>query len=366
MKRIAILGSSGSIGQTTLTAIRTHALPLSVVSLTSHTSVDRLIADGREFSAEALCSTGTPYEGLYHGFEGLVAMLDEHPVDIVLNAISGFAGLRASLAVLERGIDLALANKESVICGGALLFETARKNNCRIIPVDSEHSALASLLKGHKKEHVRSLILTASGGPFRTLESDRFAHLKAADALAHPTWQMGKKITIDSATLANKALEVIEASYLFGFSGDEIEVVVHPQSIIHSMIRTTDGAVYAQLSKPDMSLAIIGALLDGPEDIVDRLDFDALSLSFERPDLDRFPLLGLAFEILRRGDLSTIAFNAADEVAVAAFLEGTIPYPVMIDVVRRTVDHEWEGTNSSYQQIVEVDTRARHLAQSLL
>ncbi|HPZ15862.1 MAG TPA: 1-deoxy-D-xylulose-5-phosphate reductoisomerase [Sphaerochaeta sp.] len=366
MKRIAILGSSGSIGQTTLTAIRTHALPLSVVSLTSHTSVDRLIADGRACGAEALCSTGTPVEGLYHGFDGLVAMLDEHPVDIVLNAISGFAGLRASLAVLERGIDLALANKESVICGGALLFETARRHNCRIIPVDSEHSAIASLLRGHEREHVQSLILTASGGPFRTLESDRFAHLKAADALAHPTWQMGKKITIDSATLANKALEVIEASYLFGFSGDEIEVVVHPQSIVHSMIRTTDGAVYAQLSKPDMSLAIIGALLDGPEDIVDRLDFDALSLSFERPDLDRFPLLGLAFEILRRGDLSTIAFNAADEVAVAAFLEGTIPYPVMIDVVRRTVDHEWEGTITSYQQIVEVDTRARRLAKSLL
>ncbi len=366
MKRLTILGSSGSIGQTTLTAIRRLSLPVKVIGLSSHTNIEQMIGDGHAHNAEALCSTGTHVEGLYHGHEGLEAMLDDHRPDIVLNAISGFAGLRASLATLERGIDLALANKESVVCGGSLLFATARAHGCRIIPVDSEHSAIATLLAGHKRSHVESLILTASGGPFRLWDSDRFAHITAEDALAHPTWQMGAKITIDSATLANKALEIIEAAALFGFDGDHIEVVIHPQSIIHSMIRTLDGATYAQLSKPDMSLAIINALLDGPAAVVEPLDFSHLTLTFEEPDHQRFPLLSLAYDILRRQDLSAIAFNAADEVAVAAFLEGRISYPTMIDVVRATVEREWSGNGSTLAEITQQDRLAREIAQSML
>ena len=366
MKRITILGSSGSIGQTTLTAIRRLSLPIKVVSLSSHTNIDRLRSDGRSFDAEALCSTGAEYEGLYHGFDGLAAMLDDHRPDIVLNAISGFAGLRASLATVARGIDLALANKESVVCGGSLLFKTARAHSSRIIPVDSEHSAIAALLAGHERSAVESLILTASGGPFRLLEAEQFARIKARDALAHPTWTMGQKITIDSATLANKALEVIEAAALFGFDSDHIEVVIHPQSIVHSMIRCHDGAVYAQLSKPDMSLAIVSSLLDGPKGVVDRLDFSSLSLTFEAPDRVRFPLLSLAYDILRRNDLSAIAFNAADEVAVAAFLQDQIGYLEMIDVVRRTVEQEWSGAPDSLDTIIESDRRAREVALRLL
>lgn len=366
MKRIIILGSSGSIGQTTLTAIRRFDLPLQVVALSSHTNIDRLKADGLAFGAAALCSTGVRADGLYHGYDGLEAMLDDHRPDIVLNAISGFAGLRASLAAAERGIDLALANKESVVCAGALLFATARAHNSRIIPVDSEHSAIAALLEAHARERVDSLIITASGGPFRLWEAERFRSITARDALAHPTWNMGRKITIDSATLANKALEVIEAAALFGFDADHIEVVIHPQSIVHSMIRCRDGAVYAQLSKPDMSLAIVSALLEAPRQVVDRLDFSSLSLHFEAPDLERFPLLALAYDILRRRDMSAIAFNAADEVAVCAFLDGRISYPEMIDVVRRTVEQDWSGDGGSLEEIAEHDQRARLIAESLL
>ncbi len=284
----------------------------------------------------------------------------------MLNAISGFAGLRASLATAKRGINLALANKESVVCGGSLLFETARAHSSRIIPVDSEHSAIAALLDGRERSQVESLILTASGGPFRLLQAEEFARITARDALAHPTWDMGRKITIDSATLANKALEVIEAAALFGFDSDHIEVVIHPQSIVHSMIRCHDGAVYAQLSKPDMSLAIVSALLDGPKAVVDRLDFSSLSLTFEAPDLVRFPLLSLAYDILRRNDLSAIAFNAADEVAVDAFLSDRIGYLEMIDVVRRTVEQEWDGAGDSLEEISDCDRRARNTAASLL
>lgn len=367
MRRIAILGSSGSIGQRALSAIAAFNLPLSVVALSSHTNVAQLLADGKSFGAKALCVTShVVADGMYQGFEGLEAMLDAHPVDIVLNAISGFAGLRASLAILERGIDLALANKESVVCGGSLLFDRARAHNAQIIAVDSEHAALSALLSAHDRKTVESLIITASGGPFRHVAKERFKDLTPRDALAHPTWQMGKKITIDSATLANKALEVIEASYLFGFGADDIEVVVHPQSIVHSMVRTTDGAVYAQLSKPDMGLAIIGALMSAPPSVIERLEFGSLSLSFENPDTDRFPLLALAFDILRRGDRSAIAFNAADEVAVAAFLDGAISYPTMIDVILRTVDLPWDGTCSSYEEIVDSDRQGREAALSML
>lgn len=366
MKRITILGSSGSIGQTTLTAIRRLSLPIKVVSLSSHTNIDRLRSDGRSFDAEALCSTGAEYEGLYHGFDGLEAMLDDHRPDIVLNAISGFAGLRASLATVERGIDLALANKESVVCGGSLLFKTARAHSSRIIPVDSEHSAIAALLAGHERSAVESLILTASGGPFRLLEAEQFARIKARDALAHPTWTMGQKITIDSATLANKALEVIEAAHLFGFDGEHIEVVIHPQSIVHSMIRTTDGAVYAQLGNPDMTLPIINALTDGSKNLVRRLDFSHLSLHFEAPDYQRFPLLGLAFSILERKGSAALAFNAADEVAVGAFLEGRISYPRLIEVVQKTVEHDWDAEIQDFQHILALDAQARDLARRFI
>ncbi|MGH0052744.1 MAG: 1-deoxy-D-xylulose-5-phosphate reductoisomerase [Sphaerochaetaceae bacterium] len=371
MKRIIILGCTGSIGTTTLQAIRNKDLPLQVVGLSSNTRRQELVALAREFKAEALCLTGariSEYTGMrtYTGIDGLQEMLQSLEADIVLNAIAGFEGLRASLFVLRSGCDLALANKESVVCAGSYLFEVAKEHNASIIPVDSEHSALAELLKGRTSGSVDSLILTASGGPFRTLPKEQFGSITVEQALAHPTWNMGKKITIDSATLANKALEVIEASYLFNFDHNHIEVVVHPQSIVHSMIRTTDGAVYAQLGVPDMTLPIINALSDDQPSLITPLDFSHLSLDFSTPDYDRFPLLGLAFSILERKHSSALAFNAADEIAVEAFLQGRISYPTLIEVVKRTLDHQWNDTIESYEQTLALDKRAREIARSYL
>lgn len=371
MKRVVILGCTGSIGCSALAAARTLNLDITIVGLSAHSQSETLLSLAREFSVQAVCLTGsplTPQTGIdcYSGSDGLAQMLKALDGDIALNGISGFAGLWASLVALESGWDLALANKESVVCAGPLLFDTARRYGRTITPVDSEHSAIAHLLAGHRPERISSVILTASGGPFKDLPTDRFATLTASDALKHPTWQMGSKITIDSATMANKALEVIEAAHLFGVTGEQIEVVVHPQSIVHSMVRTTDGAVYAQLSKPDMTLAIINAISEANVALVEPLDFTSLSLSFEAPDLERFPLLGLAYEILRRNDASAIAFNAADEVAVAAFLGGRITYPRMIEIVIQSVDRPWGDRPTTFEKIVKIDRKARAVAESLL
>lgn len=371
MKRIIILGCTGSIGTTALQAIRSKNLPIKVVALSAHSNEKALIALGDEFHAEAICLTSSYLNEhvstrCYSGFDGLGRMLHTLEADIVLNAISGFDGLRASLEALDAGFDLALANKESVVCAGPYLFEKARQNGCTIIPVDSEHSAIAELLKGRKREHIDSLILTASGGPFRNLEKEAFQTITVEQALAHPTWKMGKKITIDSATLANKALEVIEASHLFGFPPEKIEVVVHPQSIVHSMVRTLDGAVYAQLGNPDMTLPIINALTETSVGLVRPLDFTNLNLIFQRPDFERFPLLALAFEILERKGACALAFNAADEVAVHAFLQKKISYPKMIEVVQRTLALDWKVEIASFEQILQLDAKARQLAQSLI
>ena len=371
MKRVIILGCTGSIGSTALEAIRTKHLQLQVVGLSAHTNAPHLIALAHEFSAKAICLTSASLEEVpslktYSYFSGLEQMLHSLEADIVLNAIAGFDGLKASLVSLECGFNLALANKESVVCAGSYLFEVAKKRGSSIIPVDSEHSAIAELLKGHDRQQVHSLIITASGGPFRTLNAAHFADITVEQALAHPTWNMGKKISIDSATLANKALEVIEASYLFGFDPDHIEVVVHPQSIVHSMIRTRDGAVYAQLGNPDMTLPIVNALCEGSPSLVKPMDFTNLSLTFEQPDFKRFPLLALSFEILRRKGSNPLAFNAADEVAVQAFLAHKISYPKLIEVVMRTLDRRWDEEVDSFSQILALDAKARMLARSLL
>ncbi len=300
MRKVLILGATGSIGTTALAYIREHKDQFKVKGLVANKSKQALLKLADEFNAPYLLMSECAEEAL-------ASFIKANDADIVLNGIAGYKGLYATIKTLESGKDLALANKESVVMGSGLIFKLAKDNNAKIIPVDSEHSAIYHLLQGKKAE---KLIITASGGPFR--DRLNLDDVTVEEALRHPTWKMGKKITIDSATLANKGLEVIEASLLFGFKGDDIEVVVHRQSIVHSMIYTRSGAIYAQMSPPDMTHPIITALSDDHEAIdgaVNKLDFANLTLTFEKPDYDRFPLLRLAYIALERGGSYPIALH---------------------------------------------------------
>ena len=365
MKKVVILGCTGSIGSTAIRAIREKKMAVTVVGLSAHSNENALVALARELDCTSICLTGRkgrPHPNL-HTFPNLSDMLSCVDADIVLNGIAGFAGLEASILSLKRGFDLALANKESIVCGGSYLFALAKEHASKIIAVDSEHSALAELLANRAPEEVDALILTGSGGPFRTLPKEEFAHITVEQALAHPTWKMGRKISVDSATLANKALEVIEASYLFDLPAEKIEVVIHPQSVVHSMIRTVDGAIYAQMSPPDMTLPIVNALVGRARRLVRPLDFTSLSLTFEKPDYQRFPLLELAFSILQRKGGAALAFNAADEVAVHAFLDKRCTYPQMIRAIEKTLELPWEHAPSSFEETLALDAEARELTR---
>jgi 1-deoxy-D-xylulose-5-phosphate reductoisomerase len=369
MKNVLILGATGSIGTTCLNSIAEKNLPLNVVGISANSNVQKLEAIGSKFNVRSLhLAANVAHCDCFDYYKTIDDLLDHVDCDIVLNGISGFEGLSASCKVLERGIDLALANKESVVAGGSFIFELAKKNNCNIIPVDSEHSAIKALLDAHGPDNVHSLIITASGGPFRTLSKDEFKHITVESALNHPTWKMGKKITIDSSTLANKALEVIEASYLFNFKPEQIEVAVHPQSIVHSMIRMKDGAVYSQMGKPNMSLPIIEGLL-GPyytKPLVEPLSFSPLSLTFEEPDFERFPLLKIAYNILENGKGYPVAFNASNEVAVEYFLKKEISYLQLQDCVIATLQKDFSLTPSNLKEAIEVDRNARELAKDYI
>jgi 1-deoxy-D-xylulose-5-phosphate reductoisomerase len=367
-KRVVILGCTGSIGTTAIQAIRDKKMAISVVGLSAHSNEEALVSLARELSCTSICLTGSTAKTHSHltTFSNLSDMLSSLDADIVLNGIAGFAGLEASLLSLKQGLDLALANKESIVCGGSYLFDYAKEHTSRIIAVDSEHSALAELVKGRTPEEIESLILTGSGGPFRTLPKENFAHITVEQALAHPTWKMGRKISVDSATLANKGLEIIEASYLFDLPAEKIEVVIHPQSIVHSMIRTVDGAVYAQMGMPDMTLPIVNALVANGKNLVRPLDFTNLNLTFEQPDYQRFPLLALAFSILGRKGSAALAFNAADEVAVLTFLDGSCTYPQMIRAIEKTLEKSWDRAPSSFEETLALDREARELTRSHL
>ena len=366
-KRVAILGATGSIGTTALQVLRSRSdLHLDIVALSAHTNAKLLSELASEFDVPAICLTAQPIDGIYSGYDGLTAMLNEVEADIVLNGIAGFDGLKASVAALEAGADLALANKESIVCGGNLLFALAKKHNSKIIPVDSEHSAIYELVKMRKPGELASIVLTASGGPFRSRDLATFDSITVEDALAHPTWQMGKKISIDSATMANKALEVIEASFLFGLDPQQIEVVIHPQSIVHSIIRTRDGALYAQLGYPTMALPIINALTGMSSALVEPLDFTNLSLTFEAVDYKRFPLLQAGYDVLNKKGGYPLAFNAANEVAVEAFLNKRISYPRLIAIVEETLTHDWTHTPSSIAEVIALDGVVRSVSRNLV
>jgi 1-deoxy-D-xylulose-5-phosphate reductoisomerase len=336
-----------------------------------------VIAANPEFTVSALASRSQPLDdvaarlGVEHVQVGgdVADLLDAAEPDLVLNAVVGFAGVGATLWALERGVTLALANKESLVAAGDLALAAWKRGGGLLLPVDSEHSALFQCLEGRTPETVDSVVLTASGGPFRNHSAEELGSVTVEEALAHPTWSMGPKITIDSATLANKGLELIEAHYLFGLEYERLEVVVHPTSVVHALVRFRDGAALAHLGYPDMRVPISFALTypDRRATSVPALDFSAgLQLEFEPPDFDRFPLLALARVAGERGGTYPCAFNAANEVAVAAFLDGRIRFPEIAPLVADALG-EVDGTPArDLPELVEADEQARRLAQGRL
>ena len=331
-KKVALLGASGSIGKSTLDVLRRGVDHFDPVLFTAHRNKEMLLTLKKEFPAARTALTSPdarPSDGIdFTGEQDLLEAIAVSQADITVNGICGAAGLLPSQAALQAGSDLALANKETIVMAGELIFDLARRKNARIIPVDSEHSAIFKLIEAHGSEAIHEIILTASGGPFRTYTAEDLATVTLEQALNHPTWKMGPKITVDSATLANKGLEVIEAAGLFGLSPEQIKIVIHPQSIVHSMVRLKDGAVYAQLSKPDMRLPIHEALYwpETSPSPFGALDFSALTLTFEACDFKRFPMPALAYGALRGGGFLPAVYNAANETAVAAFFEGLVTF----------------------------------------
>lgn len=366
-KRILILGATGSIGRNTLDVVRSHPDDFSVVGMTAQRNADALIALGTEFPDAALASNGSgKLEGLsYAGPSAILDLIGAVESDIVVNGIAGAAGLLPSLAALQAGADLALANKETVVMAWPLVSRLAAERNARVIPVDSEHSAVFHLIGAHGKANLDEIVLTASGGPFRGWTRERLEEVTVADALAHPTWSMGGKITVDSATLANKGLEVIEAVRLFDVPAEKVVVVVHPQSKIHSMIRLADGSLYAQISQPDMRVPIHNALFwpECRKTPFGRLELAGQSLTFEEPDRAAFPMLPLAYEAARRAGLYPTAYNAADEVAVDAFFKRGLRFVDIPAVVADTLQEDWTGGDGSIEPILDGDRRAREAAE---
>jgi len=363
--RVMILGATGSIGVTALTALSEHRNRFAIVGLSCHTHTEQVLKWADEFQVPNICVTGNSNcdisdgkKNFYAGTDGLRAMIMENECDVILNGISGSAGMVPSFWALEAGRDLALANKESVVMGGPLLFEAARASGSSIIPVDSEHSTIDALIAAHGKESISSVIITASGGPFRSFTTEQMKDVRPADALNHPTWSMGRKISIDSATLANKGLEVIEACYLFDINPEKVEVVIHPQSIVHSMVRLINGAVYAQMSPPDMSLPIMEAVNINRyplRNVVRPLDFSLLDLSFSVWDERRFPMLAYAYRSIGDGGSYPIAFNRANEIAVNLFLENKIPFPAISEIVHQTLQGDYTHGPSQFEEILIID-----------
>lgn len=355
-RRIAILGSTGSIGRQALDVVRQHKDLFEVELLTANNSSALLIEQAMEFrpGSVVICNEAKYQEvadalqpndiKVFTGMDSVCSLVEAEDIDIVLTALVGFSGLRPTISAIKAGKIIALANKETLVAGGSVVMDLARKYNSPILPVDSEHSAIFQCLLGATGNPISRIHLTASGGPFRTWDRDRIAAATKNEALKHPQWTMGAKITIDSATMMNKGFEMIEAKWLFDTAPDKINIVVHPQSIIHSMVEFADGAVIAQLGNPDMREPIQFAL-SFPERLTlnnKKLDFASLQgLTFEEPDMDKFPCLSLAFEAIRKGGNVPCAMNAANEAAVAAFLKDGIRFydiPEIISACMAGVD----------------------------
>ena len=375
-RHIAILGSTGSIGTQALDVIGQHEDRFQVELLTANNNSQLLIEQARRFnpSAVVICNPDCYdevaaaldplYIKVFSGIDSICELLKDPQIDIVLTAMVGFSGLRPTIAAIEAGKAIALANKETLVAAGSLIIPLARKHNAPILPVDSEHSAIFQCLQG-ERARLEKILLTGSGGPFLHSTREELAAATREQALNHPRWKMGAKVTIDSASLMNKGLELIEARWLFNVDPQDIEVVIHPQSIIHSMVQFSDGCVMAQLSQPDMRLPIQFAL-SYPERIdlnTRRIDFAQLAqLTFEKPDLERFPCLGLAYRALEEGGNATCIMNGANEVAVAAFLDGRIRFVDIPEIISETMARCTRVTSPDLEAIYSTDFEAKRIA----
>jgi len=381
MRNVVVLGSTGSVGKSALEVIEAFPDQFRVTGLMANSSVDQLAAQAKKHRpkmvaaaddralprlAELLAGEGIQVLSREEAFAGMIAAPG---TDVVLNAIVGAAGLPPALAAIEAGKIVAVANKEPLVAAGPILMAAAREHGATIVPVDSEHCAIFQALRAGRHGEVRRILLTGSGGPFRERPLSTFDRVTPEEALNHPTWSMGPKITIDSATMMNKALEIVEAVHLFDVLPEQVEVVLHPQSIVHSMVEFRDGSVVAQLGPPDMKLPILFAL-----SYPDRLPYDDVRLSiadyrlltFEEPDLERYPALSLGFRVARESGLSGAVLNAANEVAVCAFLDGRIPFPRIVEVVREVLDRHEKLDNPALPDVLKADRWARAEVETCL
>jgi 1-deoxy-D-xylulose-5-phosphate reductoisomerase len=375
-KKIAILGSTGSIGTKALRVIDALGPQYEIFALSAHCSVELLAEQARQYKPKYIAVTNTDYAAqlektaddlganleILSGPDSLIALAEHQEVDIVLSAVVGAAGLPSVLAAAMQGKTIAIANKEPLVIAGELLMKTARENNSTILPIDSEHSAICQALLAGAREEVSRIILTTSGGPFRRLNYDDLQNVTLEQALSHPVWNMGPKITIDSATMMNKALEVIEAHWLFDMPADKIEVLVHPESIVHSLVEFIDGSIIAQLGRPDMCLPIQYALTY-PARVAGigkqlRLE-ETGKLTFEKPDLKTFRALSLGFEVARTGGTAAVVFNAANEAAVQEFLADKIRFVNIVDLIEYCLNKHDVKSNVSLEEIMQIDDWAR-------
>lgn len=380
LQHIAILGSTGSIGTSSLDVIENFPEEFRVTYLTANTNVEALLGQVRRFrprgvvvldrlAAERVRRELNGTTEVLCGEEGLCEIVQRDDVDTVISSLVGFAGLKPTVRAIEAGKKIALANKETLVVAGEIMMDLVRRHGVELLPVDSEHSAIFQCLVGESRSQVQKIILTASGGPFRTKTADELRHVSVEHALNHPNWKMGSKITIDSASMMNKGLEVIEARWLFDVPAEKIEVVVHPQSIIHSMVEFVDGSVKAQLGVPDMKIPIQYALtypLRSPS-AFGRVRFPALgTMTFFEPDTEIFPALGLAYRALEAAGTMPAAMNAANEIAVALFLAGGIPFVQIPEIIADTMAHHTNTLHPTLDDIREADAWARRFAAELV
>ena len=379
MKRISILGSTGSIGRSTLSVVESYPERFEVIALAAGRNIDAAFEQARRWKPQLLSvadeqdaetlrthlrKAGVAGVSIVHGSAGAVQVATHPEADFVVSAIVGVAGLEATYEAVRAGKTVGLANKECLVAAGELITAEARRQGKPLLPIDSEHNAVHQCMRGGRMNEVRQIWLTASGGPFLHTPGSQFSSITVEQALNHPTWKMGRRITIDSATLMNKGFEVIEACRLFNLPPSQVQVIVHPQSTIHSMVEFVDGSILAQFSVTDMRLPILYALTY-PERIASDMRFpvmDLRHLDFEPPDMGKFPCLGLAYEAAEAGGAKTVALNAADEVAVAAFLDGCIRFTQIPDIIKMVLAETKVGKLESISKVLEADAEARRIA----